>query len=147
MTWISIVTLAVGVAAAVIVHDHHHRGGRLPVALAVAAGPRLPVVHVGATEQWRPALEVGAPTPSVVASSTAPDLEELTILADFDALIASWRTDPPWLTEFRDLVDAAYARAGLDTSPHHRWREGTLDVPTAEWPLVLAAAGAGAVNR
>lgn len=96
-----------------------------------------PVVHVGADIHWHPALEVAAPTPAAVVSGEhGPDLDEQLLLADFDALIDSWRVDPPWLTEWRETVDAAYALAGLDTEVHHRWRYGVLDVPTGEYRLV-----------
>lgn len=137
MTWITIVAAA-GVAALLFVR---HQLQVQPLAVAAGEPARVPVHHVGADESWRPALEVAAPV-AATAGHTPADLEELTILADFDALIESWRTDPPWLTEFRDLVDGAYALAGMDTAVHHRWRGGALDVPTAEWALVPVAAGA-----
>lgn len=138
MTWLPVL-LATGVAA--LFFARHQLQVQQPLTVGLGEPARVPVHHVGADETWHPALEVAAPV-AATAGYTAPDLAELTILADFDALIESWRTDPPWLTEFRDLVDAAYAVAGMDTTAHHRWREGTLDVPTAEYHLVPVAAGA-----
>lgn len=110
---------------------------RQPAAPLPVAATTGPVEHVGADMDWHPALEVAAPAPAaVVAGEHGPDLDEQLILADFDELIASWRVDPPWLTDWRETVDAAYALAGLDTEVHHRWRYGVLDVPTGEYRLV-----------
>lgn len=133
MIWMTAVTLATVGFVAVNAFPARRR---VPELVYAAAGP---VVHVGADEHWRPALEVAAPAPAaVVAGEHGPDLDEQLLLADFDALVDSWRVDPPWLTDWRHTVDTAYARAGLDTDAHHRWRYGVLDVPTAEHRLVPA---------
>lgn len=112
---------------------------RRPAGLvAFSAGP---AVHVGADETWSPALEVGAVVEPAVVADHGLDVEAQTILADFEGLIESWRTDPPWLTAWRVTVDDAYAGAGLDTAPHHRWRWGALEVPTGEYPLIPVPGG------
>lgn len=133
-----LILMAAGVAAA-MVGDQMRRHRLLTVAGEAHAA--VPVVHVGADEFWRPALEV-AEVPTATVGHTEADLVEQTILADFDALIDSWRTDPPWLTEWRATVDTYHAAHELDTEALHRWRWGVVDVPTAEYRLVPADGGA-----
>lgn len=119
------------------------RGGwNGPIAAYDAApAPGRPAAHVGATADWSPAAEVAADAPAVTVSHAEADLVERTILADFDALIDSWRADPDWLAEWRDSVDAFHHAHGIDTAAHHRWRWGVVDVPTGEYPLVKTLEG------
>jgi hypothetical protein len=131
-------TVAVVAAAGLVVLRTVHM--RHPAGLAAFAAPQ-PVVHHGADEHWHPAAEVAPPPPAATATARL-DLDAQLLLADFDALVDSWRVDPPWLTEWRETVDATYAAWGLPTEAHHRWRYGALDVPTGEYPLVAATDGA-----
>lgn len=116
-------------------------GGR---AAAVAYEPAHArgVAHVGATETWSPAAEIAADAPPATVAHAEADVAELTILADFDVLIESWRADPDWLTDYRASVDAYHVEHALDTADHHRWRWGVVDVPTGEYQQIPAPEGA-----
>lgn len=104
--------------------------------------PSGAVLHVGADENWHPAREIAPELPVETIVHTEAGIDEQTLLADFDALIDSWRTVPPWLTAWRITVDDAYEAAGLDTTAHHQWRWGAVDSPTGEYQLVAAGDGA-----
>lgn len=109
---------------------------RQPMAMAFDTPPGQPAVHVGATEDWSPAADIAVEQPPATVAHAEADVEERTILADFDDLIASWWTEPDWLTAWRADVDAFHVEHGIDTTAHHRWRWGVVDVPTGEYPLV-----------
>lgn len=107
----------------------------------------LPVVaertEDGATEDWSPMAEVEAVetiAPNVTAAHTPPDLTELTLLADFDAIVSVLRAVPKELVAFAEVVDASMEKAKMDGELHRRWRATAFDVPTGEYRLALAAA-------
>lgn len=114
--------------------------------IAPCVGPER--TDEGATEDWSPAAEVAKVeadeqhAPNVTAAHTAPDLAELTLLADFDAIVDQLRAVPKELVDFGAQVDAGMARAGMDPELHKRWRATAFDVPTGEYRLALTGASA-----
>jgi hypothetical protein len=94
--------------------------------------PATPERHSGATVDWRPLAAFAATTaaePAAMVHAEA-DLEELTVRANWDAYVASWRRDPDWLTAWRLHVDEQFAAIGVYDEGHRRWRASALDSTT-----------------
>lgn len=104
----------------------------------------------GATEDWSPAAEVAAverdaiaagelePEPAAFIAHAKADPEELAILADLDAWVESHLVVPDWLLDWAVRTDEALRAAGCNAEAHQRWRQGVLDVPTGEYPQLVA---------
>lgn len=97
----------------------------------------------GATEGWSPKAEVEAVethAAGITAAHTVPDLDEMTLLSRFDAIVEEMRAVPKELVAFAATVDEAMETAKMDGSLHKRWRATAFDVPTGEYRLALASA-------
>jgi len=94
--------------------------------------PATPEQHNGATLDWHPIEAFAATTAAEPAElmHTDADVAELTILANWDTYVASWRRDPDWLTEWRLHVDKQFAAIGVYDEAHRRWRASALDSTT-----------------
>lgn len=100
----------------------------------------------GATDDWSPLADVAGVAQAetlatgVSVAHTAPDLEELTLLADFDAIVSDLRAVPKDLLDFGVRVDESMAAAGMDPELHRRWRAAAFDGPSGEYRLALMGA-------
>jgi hypothetical protein len=95
----------------------------------------------GATAEWSPMADINvAPRPVPTLARTAPDAEELRLLAALDRVVHELNEVPEDMRDWARKVDASLEATKLNLDGHRRWRQQAFEVPTGEWrrDLILA---------